>query len=304
MGPHDPPRLPLAERLRAAAASLSPRPNPPALGLVLGSGLGAFGDALEDLDKTPYTAIEHMPRPAVVGHAGNLCRGRVGGVEVACLQGRVHLYEGHDGDAVTFGVRLLARLGCKAVLLTNAAGGINPGFAPGDFMLIVDHLNLTGRNPLLGPNDDTLGPRFPDLTTAYDRQLCALAREAAAGAGVTLREGIYAALLGPSYETPAEVRMIRTLGADAVGMSTVPEVIALRHQGVRVGALSCITNVAAGLGHAPLDHAEVEATAKASRDAFVSLLRSWIPLVAREVGNGGNGDNSSGGGGSVSKGGA
>ncbi|HEU4534638.1 MAG TPA: purine-nucleoside phosphorylase, partial [Polyangiaceae bacterium] len=219
---HDPPRPSLSDRLRVAAASLPPRPTPPALGLVLGSGLGAFGDALEGLDKTPYAAIEHMPRPAVIGHAGNLCRGRVGGVEVACLQGRVHLYEGHDGDAVTFGVRLLARLGCRAILLTNAAGGINPAFAPGDFMLILDHLNLTGRNPLLGPNDDALGPRFPDLTAAYDPRLRELAREAAAAAGVALREGVYAAMLGPSYETPAEVRMIRGLGADAVGMSTVP----------------------------------------------------------------------------------
>ncbi len=284
MGLHDPPRLPLSERLRAAAASLAPRPRPPKLGLVLGSGLGAFGDALDDLDKTPYEAIEHMPRPAVLGHAGNLCRGRVEGVEVACLQGRVHLYEGHDGDAATFGVRLLASLGCRAVLLTNAAGGIKPGFSPGDFMLIADHLNLTGRNPLLGANDEALGPRFPDMTEAYDARLRELAREAAAAAGVRLHEGVYAALLGPSYETPAEVRMVRGLGGDAVGMSTVPEVIALRHQGVRVGALSCITNVAAGLGNAPLDHGEVEATAKASRDAFVALLRGWIGRAGREVG--------------------
>ncbi|HEU4407343.1 MAG TPA: purine-nucleoside phosphorylase [Polyangiaceae bacterium] len=284
MGPLDPPLRPLSERLRAAAASLPPRPRPPLLGLVLGSGLGAFGDTLDDLDQTPYASIEHMPRPAVLGHAGNLCRGRVGGVEVACLQGRVHLYEGHDGDAVTFGVRLLARLGCRAVLLTNAAGGINPAFAPGDFMLIVDHLNLTGRSPLVGPNDESLGPRFPDMTRAYDPRLCELAREAARGAGARLHEGVYAALLGPAYETPAEIRMIRGLGADAVGMSTVPEVLALRHQGVRVGALSCITNVAAGLGPEPLDHAEVEATAKASRDAFVSLLSAWVALAAREVG--------------------
>lgn len=284
MGPLATPPLPLSQRLQAAAASLSPRPRPPLLGLVLGSGLGAFGDTLGELDKTPYTAIEHMPRPAVLGHAGNLCRGLVGGVEVACLQGRVHLYEGHDTDAVTFGVRLLARLGCRAVLLTNAAGGINPTFAPGDFMLLVDHLNLTGRNPLIGPNDESLGPRFPDMTRAYDAKLCELAREAARGAGLRLHEGVYAALLGPSYETPAEVRMIRGLGADAVGMSTVPEVLAMRHQGVRVGALSCITNVAAGLGPATLDHSEVEATAKASRDAFVTLLRSWIALTAREVG--------------------
>jgi purine-nucleoside phosphorylase len=284
MGHPDPPLRPLSERLQAALASIPPRPAPPLLGLVLGSGLGAFGDTLDDLVKTPYAAIEHMPRSAVIGHPGNLCRGRVDGVEVACLQGRVHMYEGYDGDAVTFGVRLLAALGCRAVLLTNAAGGINPSFAQGDFMLVVDHLNLTGRNPLHGPNDDALGPRFPDMTRAYDPRLCELAREAAAAAGVRLREGVYAGLLGPSYETPAEVRMLRTLGADAVGMSTVSEVIVLRHQGLRVGALSCITNVAAGLGEgAPLDHAEVEATAKASRGAFVALLRSWIGRAAREV---------------------
>jgi purine-nucleoside phosphorylase len=284
MGPLPTPSRPLFERLREAAASLPSRPRPPAVGLVLGSGLGAFGDALDDVDKTPYGAIEHMPRPAVAGHAGNLCRGRVGGVEVACLQGRVHLYEGHDGDAVTFGVRLLARLGCRAVLLTNAAGGIAEAMRPGDFMLIADHLNLTGRNPLLGPNDEALGPRFPDLSAAYDPRLRELARAAAAASGVRLHEGVYAAMLGPSYETPAEVRMARLLGADAIGMSTVPEVIALRHAGVRVGALSCITNVAAGLGPEPLEHAEVEATARASRDAFVGLLRAWIEGAGREVG--------------------
>jgi purine-nucleoside phosphorylase len=244
--------------------------------VVLGSGLGAFGDTLAGLVKIPYAEVPGMPRPSVVGHAGNLCLGAVSGVRVACLQGRAHLYEGHDLDAATFGVRLLARLGCRAVLLTNAAGGIDASFSAGDLMLLSDHLNLTGKNPLIGPNDASLGPRFPDMSAAYDPGLRAAARAAAIEAGVTLREGVYAALLGPTYETPAEVRMLRTLGADAVGMSTVPEVIVLRHQGVRVGAISCITNLAAGISATPLDHAEVEATANRTKDVFIRLLAGWI----------------------------
>lgn len=253
------------------------------IGVVLGSGLGAFGDTLAGLVKVPYAEIPGMPQSTVIGHAGNLCLGEIAGGQIACLQGRVHLYEGHDLDTATFGVRLLARLGCRAVLLTNAAGGINPTFAPGDLMLIADHLNLTGRNPLVGPNDDAMGPRFPDMTAAYDPALREAAHAAARQFGTTLREGVYAALLGPTYETPAEVRMLRTLGADAVGMSTVPEVIALRHQGVRVGGVSCITNLAAGISPTPLDHAEVEATAKRTRDAFVALLTEWIQRAARIV---------------------
>lgn len=250
----------------------------PRVGVVLGSGLGAFGDTLGSLEKVPYSEIPHMPQSRVVGHAGNLCLGRVGAVDVACLQGRVHLYEGHELDRVTFGVRLLARLGCRVVLLTNAAGGIRTSFAPGDLMLIVDHLNLTGRNPLIGVNDDSIGPRFPDMSKAYDPALCEAARTAAKELGSSLTEGVYAGLLGPTYETPAEVRMLRTLGADAVGMSTVPEVIALRHRGVRVGAISCITNLAAGIGDAPLDHSEVEEVAKQTRQRFTALLARWVEL--------------------------
>jgi purine-nucleoside phosphorylase len=246
------------------------------VGVVLGSGLGAFGDSLGGLTKVPCAEIPNMPRSAVVGHAGNLCLGAVGQTPVACLQGRVHLYEGHELERVTFGVRLLARLGCGAVLLTNAAGGVNTSFAPGDLMLIVDHLNLTCRNPLIGPNDDRVGPRFPDMSKAYDPALSEAARRAAQEVGTTLREGVYAGLLGPTYETPAEVRMLRTLGADAVGMSTVLEVIALRHRGVRVGAISCITNAAAGIGDAPLDHSEVEQVAKQTRERFTALLGRWV----------------------------
>ncbi|WP_437955349.1 purine-nucleoside phosphorylase [Sorangium sp. So ce119] len=255
----------------------------PSVGVVLGSGLGGWGDELSDLVKVPYAAIPGMPRPAVAGHAGFLCAGRVGDVPVACLQGRAHLYEGHPLAKVVFGVRVLARLGCRAVLLTNAAGGINHGFAAGDLMLIVDHLNLMGTNPLVGPNDEALGKRFPDMTYAHDPRLLELARAAARDAGVALREGIYAGLLGPTYETPAEIRMLRTLGADAVGMSTVPEIIALRHMGVPAAAVSCVTNLAAGLTQRELDHREVEETAREARARFTALLSAWVRRAGAEV---------------------
>jgi purine-nucleoside phosphorylase len=258
-------------------------PAPPTVGVVLGSGLGGWGDALADLVKLPYAEIPGMPRAAVVGHAGFFCAGRVGDVPVACLQGRAHLYEGHPLAKVVFGVRVLARLGCRAVLLTNAAGGIHHGFAAGDLMLLIDHLNLMGKNPLVGPNDDALGKRFPDMTYAHDPRLLELARAAASEAGVPLREGVYAALLGPSYETPAEIRMLRTLGADAVGMSTVPEIIALRHMGVPAAAISCITNLAAGLTRRELDHAEVEETARKARARFSGLLSAWVRRAGEDA---------------------
>jgi purine-nucleoside phosphorylase len=261
----------------AVAAVRARSPEAPEVGVVLGSGLGSWADTLDGAVKLPYAEIPHMPTSTVVGHAGNLVFGRVPGgqTRVACLQGRVHTYEGHELDRIVFAVRVLAKLGCKAVLLTNAAGGIKRGFAQGDLMLIRDHLNLLGRNPLLGPNDERLGPRFPDMTEAYDLALCELAREAARAAGISIQEGVYAALLGPTYETPAEIEMLRRFGADAVGMSTVPEVIALRHMGVPCGAVSCITNLAAGLSPTKLDHSEVEATAKASRSRFIALLSGW-----------------------------
>lgn len=258
-------------RARIPLSTLAPR-----VGVVLGSGLGAWGDALDGLVKIPYEEIPGMPRPAVVGHPGNLCVGRVGDVGVACLQGRVHLYEGHSPERVVFGVRALARLGCRAVLITNAAGGINASFAPGDLMLLTDHLNLMGTSPLVGPNLDALGPRFPDMTYAHDPRLRELGRAASAQTGVALREGVYAALLGPSYETPAEIRMLRALGADAVGMSTVPEILALRHMGVPAAAISCVTNLAAGLTAAELNHAEVEETARRTRARFAELLSAWV----------------------------
>ncbi|MBK6518418.1 MAG: purine-nucleoside phosphorylase [Polyangiaceae bacterium] len=252
----------------------------PAVGVILGSGLGAWADSLTSALKLSYADIPNMPRSAVVGHAGNLVIGETpGGVTTACLQGRVHAYEGHDLASVVFGARLLARLGCKAVLITNAAGGVRRSFLPGDLMLITDHLNLMGRNPLAGPNVAELGPRFPDMTEAYSRAIRDLARAAARAANVDLAEGVYAAMLGPSYETPAEIEMARRLGADAVGMSTVPEVIALGHMGVPVGAVSCITNLAAGMTAQKLDHAEVEETARASRARFVGLLSGWVDRV-------------------------
>jgi purine-nucleoside phosphorylase len=264
-------------RLEEAAAFVRERiPASPTVGVVLGSGLGAWADSLSALTKIPYAEIPNMASSAVVGHAGNLCIGTSGRVNVACLQGRVHMYEGHESDRVVFGVRLLALLGCKGVVLTNAAGGIDPSFSPGDLMLITDHLNLMGTNPLVGANDDRLGTRFPDMTEAYDVEFRRLAQEAADDLKIPLQRGVYAAMLGPSYETPAEIAMLRTLGAHAVGMSTVPEVLALRHMGVRAAAISCITNLAAGLSPTKLDHREVEATAKRTRARFVALTSTWV----------------------------
>jgi purine-nucleoside phosphorylase len=248
----------------------------PRIGVVLGSGLGAFADTLGGLVKIPYQDLPHMAASAVAGHEGNLCFGHAAGVPVVCMQGRVHLYEGHPIERVVHGVRTMARLGVRAVLLTNAAGGLVPTWSAGDLMAVTDHLNLTAMSPLLGPNEDALGPRFPDMTNAYDAELREALTAAAAQASIELREGVYAGMLGPQYETPAEIRMLRALGAHAVGMSTVHEVIALRHMGVRVGALSCITNLAAGISGQALSHAEVEATARSRRAQLTELLAAWI----------------------------
>lgn len=263
----------LDETVRAvrAKATLAPK-----VGVVLGSGLGAFADELADLVKVPYAELPHLPASNVIGHAGNLCFGRVDDVPVVCMQGRVHLYEGHPIWQVVHGVRVMARLGVSCVLLTNAAGGLADGWAAGDLMIVTDHLNLMYHHPLVGPNDDALGTRFPDMTNAYDAELRAGLEEVARAENIALRQGVYAGLLGPSYETPAEIRMLKILGAQAVGMSTVPEVIALRHMRMRVAALSCITNLAAGIGKGELDHKEVEETARARRDDLKKLLRGWI----------------------------
>lgn len=248
----------------------------PRVGVVLGSGLGAFADGLRDLQKIPYAEIPHIPPPRVVGHAGNLCFGYADDVPVVCMQGRVHLYEGHPIWQVVHGVRVMARLGVQCVLLTNAAGGLDPSWAAGDLMIVTDHLNLMLHHPLVGKNEEALGPRFPDMTNAYDGPLREKLAAVSAKENIPLREGVYAGLLGPSYETPAEIRMLRTLGAQAVGMSTVPEVIALRHMRVSAAALSCITNLAAGVAPGELDHSEVEATARARREDLQRLLRGWI----------------------------
>ncbi len=269
--------LTLKQKLDETADAIRKRTTAkPAVGVVLGSGLGAFGDSLGGVTKIPYGELPHMSASAVVGHAGNFCIGDMRGVSTICMQGRVHLYEGHAVEAVVQGVRVMARMGVKAVLLTNAAGGLNPGWLPGDLMIVRDQLNLTGKSPLIGPNDDSLGPRFPDMSAAYDADLIACVRAVALKEKIALREGVYAGLLGPTYETPAEVRMLRSFGADAVGMSTVLEVIALRHMGVRVGALSCVTNLASGISKHKLTHEEVEATAASRRGEMLAILGGWV----------------------------
>jgi purine-nucleoside phosphorylase len=265
------------ELARSAADSLLHRGlAKPRVALVLGSGLGSFGDRLDGLTKIPYAEIVGFHAPTIVGHAGNLCFGSVAGLPVVAMQGRIHYYEGHDVATIVHGVRTLAALGVESVVITNAAGGIRADLRPGDLMLLRDHINWMGVNPLRGPNDPAIGPRFPDMTAAYDPALRAIARDAAREVGVPLSEGVYAALCGPSYETPAEIRALRSIGADAVGMSTVPEVIAARHLGVRVLGVSCVTNLAAGLGGSALSHEEVEETARSARAGFEALLRAFL----------------------------
>lgn len=255
----------------------------PKIALVLGSGLGAFADEFRDSTKIPYTEIPHFPRSTAIGHAGQLVLGNVGEIPVAGMQGRVHLYEGYSAREVAFPVRVFSRMGVKAIILTNAAGGIKREFVQGQLVVIKDHINLQGSSPLTGPNDDRFGPRFPDMTVAYDRRF----REITVGEGnrnqIALQEGVYAALPGPSYETPAEIRYLRTIGADLVGMSTVPEVIVARHSGMRVLGISCVTNAAAGILDQPLDHKDVLETTERVRGQFIALLKSIIPRIAAEV---------------------
>lgn len=264
------------QRLERALRTLQTTRREPRIALVLGSGLGAFADTLSDTTRVPYADLEDMPSPAVAGHAGNFVFGSIAGRELVAMQGRVHMYEGYSAEQVVIGVRLMVRLGAQVLIITNAAGGIRAGSTPGQLMLIEDHLNLTGHNCLVGPNDDRLGVRFPDLSDAYDPALIELASGVASRLGVAVSRGVYAGLLGPNYETPAEIRMLATLGAHAVGMSTVQEVIAVRHMGVRVLGISCITNLAAGISAHKLSHAEVEATARATRDDFSRLLSGVI----------------------------
>ncbi len=262
--------------IRAKAPSAAPK-----VGIILGSGLGAFADALSGATAIPYSELPNFPLSGVPGHAGRLVMGSLGGEPIVAMQGRVHYYEGYSAQEVAFPARVLCAMGIKALVVTNAAGGINLNFQVGDLMAITDHLNLAGYNPLIGPNDPNLGPRFPDMSAAYDPKLRELLRQSASATGVAMREGIYACLSGPSYETPAEIRMLRTLGADAVGMSTVPEVIAAAHMGVRVAGISCITNLAAGIGAHKLSHEEVAETATRVRGTFQRLLERFLPEAAR-----------------------
>jgi purine-nucleoside phosphorylase len=248
----------------------------PEVAIVLGSGLGEFAGSLADPVSMPYDTLPHWPASRVIGHDGRLVVGRSQGRLVAALAGRCHAYEGHDLGTVVFAVRVMGLLGVKTLLLTNAAGGINTGFSAGALMVIDDHINLTGLNPLVGPNEDRFGPRFPDMTAVYSERLRRIADEAGKAIDLLLPHGIYVALLGPSYETPAEIRYLRTIGADAVGMSTVPEAIAARHMGMEVLGISCISNMAAGVLPQPLDHAEVMDTTRRVRGQFIALLEGIL----------------------------
>lgn len=255
----------------------------PKIGLILGSGLGAFAESLSDFSRVPYSQIPTFPQSTAIGHAGQMVIGNAGSVPVAAMQGRVHLYEGYSAQEVAFPIRVFGRMGIRAVILTNAAGGINLKYKQGALVLIKDHINLQGLNPLVGPNDDRFGPRFPDMSYAYSRNFGKVAQEEAARLGLTLDDGIYAALLGPSYETPAEIRYLRTIGADLVGMSTVAEVIAARHMGIEVLAISCVTNMAAGILDQALSHEEVMETGQKVRGQFEALLRAVLPRIAADI---------------------
>ncbi len=269
------------ESLDVAAAAIGDRIDvEPRVGLILGSGLGAFAETLAGSVAIPYEEIPGWPSSTVEGHAGRLVVGTHVGTPVAIMQGRVHLYEGYEPWEVVFPVRVLSLLGCNALIVTNAAGAINRDFAAGELMLITDHINFQGTTACLGTNLDELGDRFFDMTYAYDREYLDVARAAAAAAGISLREGVYAAVLGPAYETPAEIRMLETLGADAVGMSTVPEVTAASHAGLRVVGISCLSNMAAGVLDARIDHDEVMETAARVRGAFTGLVDELVSRIA------------------------
>jgi purine-nucleoside phosphorylase len=274
------------QQVRAAADAVRVRgEGPPRVAVILGSGLGAFADALADQTSIPYDQIPHWPGVGVAGHEGRLVLGRVNGRRVAVLAGRTHAYEGHDPLAVTFGVRVLGLLGVTVLILTNAAGGIRTGLAPGTLMIVDDHLNLTGANPLVGPNDERFGPRFPDMTEVYSRRLRDIADEAARAAGTPLLHGIYAGVLGPSYETPAEIRYLASAGADVVGMSTVLEAIAARHMGLEVLGISCVSNAAAGLTPQPLAHDDVLETARRAGSHVAALLEAIVGRLSAETDN-------------------
>lgn len=255
----------------------------PALAIVLGSGLGDFANDLKDSVAIPYEQIPNFPRSTAIGHAGRLVVGKIGGVTIAAMQGRVHQYEGYTVKQAAFPVRVFGLMGLKAVILTNAAGGINPKYGQGALVLISDHINLQGTNPLSGANEERFGPRFPDLSEAYSKEFRKFASDEAHRLGIELHEGVYAALAGPSYETPAEIRYLRVIGADLVGMSTVPEVIVARHMGVKVMAISCVTNMAAGLSDGVINHEEVLETGLRVRGKFLALLTAVVPRIAQTL---------------------
>jgi len=253
----------------------------PRVAVVLGSGLGAFADTLDNATVIPYADIPGWPRATAVGHAGKLVFGDVSGQHVAVLAGRAHLYEGYTAEQAVFGIRALGKLGITSIILTNAAGGINPKFGAGQLVLISDHINLLGQSPLTGPNDDSLGPRFPDMSEAYSQKYREIARAAGKEMGLDLPEGVYAAVPGPSYETPAEIRYMRTIGADLVGMSTIPETIAANHQGMKVLGISCVTNAAAGVLDQKLNHTEVLEVGERMKGTLIELLKRIIPSLTR-----------------------
>ena len=252
----------------------------PEIAVVLGSGLGAFADELTGRVEIPYSEIPGWPQATAIGHAGKLVAGLCDATPVAVMAGRAHLYEGYTPEQVTYGVRVLGRLGVRTVVFTNAAGGINPAYSRGGLVVIADHINLQGSNPLAGPNDDALGPRFPDMSEAYPIALRRTAKDVADDLCIPLDEGVYAGMLGPSYETPAEIRYLRTIGADLVGMSTVAEVIVANHMGLRVLAISCVTNMAAATAGQKITHAEVLETGEMVRETLVRFLKALLPRLA------------------------
>jgi purine-nucleoside phosphorylase len=254
----------------------------PKVAVILGSGLGAFADELTDAVSISYTDIPDWPRSTAIGHAGRLVFGKVDGVDVVVMAGRVHLYEGYTPQQVTFGIRVLGLLGISSLVVTNAAGGIGSQLGRGGVVLISDHINLQGANPLIGPNDEALGARFPDMTEAYFKAYRTIAHKAARDLGITLQEGVYAALTGPNYETPAEIRYLRTIGADLVGMSTAPEVIVANHMGIKVLGISVVTNLAAGISGEKLSHKEVLETGEQVRGTLVRLLKAVLPRLGAE----------------------
>jgi purine-nucleoside phosphorylase len=268
---------------RAAKFILAKPKLRPRIGIVLGSGLGAFANEIAGATRIDYAMIPHFPRSTAIGHAGRLVIGRVGEVPVAVMQGRVHFYEGYTMGEVIFPMRVMARMGIRAVILTNAAGGINTGFKQGCLVALRDHINLQGTNPLIGPNEDRFGVRFPDMTQVYWTPYRVAALKEGRRLGIGMFEGTYAALTGPSYETPAEIRYLRAIGADLVGMSTVPEVIAAAHLGIRVLGISCVTNMAAGILDQPITTEEVLETGERVKANFVALLRGVIPRIHEDL---------------------